>query len=68
MKKRITVDGMTCIDCEERLFTALKSKGLTDIEIHLDQGLILINNHHDLSDAEIVNTVFEVGYVVKNLD
>ncbi|OPL08739.1 MAG: hypothetical protein AVO33_09180 [delta proteobacterium ML8_F1] len=68
MKRTLTVDGMTCVDCEEKLFNALKSKGLSDIEIRLDEGLVFIDNNSDLTDSDIVNTVYEVGYVVKSLD
>ncbi|MEG0614442.1 MAG: heavy-metal-associated domain-containing protein [Oscillospiraceae bacterium] len=63
MRKKFTVDGMSCEHCIAHVKEALENLGGKDIVISLKTGIVEADL--DVSDEEIIAEIDEAGYDVK---
>ncbi|MCY0879997.1 MAG: mercury(II) reductase [Firmicutes bacterium] len=59
---RLTVDGMTCSDCEQHVKEALEAIGTRPEEVSFRRGLALFWGPPDLSQAAVFQAVSDAGY------
>ena len=64
----ISVQGMMCERCKERVYKALKrTKGVKDIEIDLDAKTVKVKYLEDKTKREeIIKTIIDLGYEAKS--
>lgn len=68
MKKKINIEGMSCMHCVRHVEEALSElKGLTNIEVNL-QGKYAVCDVDNVDDKEIVDKIDEYGYEVVSIE
>lgn len=65
MKKLITIEGMCCEHCANRVEKALSAvSGVVSADVKLKKNLAVVRSREELSDDEIKKVVEEAGYKV----
>lgn len=68
MKKKVTIEGMSCGHCSNRVEKALKQlMGVEEVKVDLQQRSAVVEYNGQLPDDEIRQTIEEVGYDVTNI-
>lgn len=68
MKKEIYVEGMMCPHCVAHVTKALQGiKGITNVEVSLEQNLAKVEMDTDISDEFIKKVIEDAGYEVKKI-
>lgn len=63
MKKIITIEGMNCEHCKNRVETVLKeTEGVTNAKVDLKSKTASVSLKHDISDDILMNIIKEAGY------
>lgn len=58
-----TVKGMTCGHCVNHVTTEVKKiAGVTDVDVTLETGQVVVTSDSDLNPADVESAVVEAGY------
>lgn len=69
MKKKISIEGMSCEHCVNHVSVALQEiAGVTKVEVNLGGKHAILDASHDISDEEIKNAIDDAGYEVKHIE
>lgn len=65
MKKKISIEGMSCGHCVNHTREALSElKGVTEVEVNLEGKYAIVEVSQEVSDDAIKAAIEEVGYEV----
>lgn len=65
MKKVVTITGMSCEHCQQRVINALSDlSGVTEVTVNLENGTAEFSAPDSLSDECITETIDDAGYDV----
>ncbi|SHE52491.1 heavy-metal-associated domain-containing protein [Caloramator proteoclasticus] len=68
MKKKINIQGMSCMHCVRHVEEALlEIKGISNIEVNL-QGKYAVCDVDNVDDKEIIQKIEEFGYSVVSIE
>ncbi|MCU0105063.1 copper ion binding protein [Acholeplasma vituli] len=63
MKKRIQIEGMSCMHCVKHVTNALNEiEGITNVVVNLKQNDALVEVTQAVSNDAIQNAITEAGY------
>lgn len=63
MKKKITIEGMSCSHCIGHVTEALKKVcGVKEVWVNLDEKSAIAELAHDMEDDKLLEAVNEAGY------
>ena len=69
MKKKISIEGMSCEHCVNHVTTALKElAGVSKIEVNLAANNAIIEASQEISDEDIKAAIDEAGYEVTKIE
>lgn len=70
MRKKILVDGMSCMNCVRHLKEALQEdiKGLEVIDVSLENKCALVEVNDNVSDDMIKSVIDDLGYELKGIE
>ncbi|OSB10221.1 heavy-metal-associated domain-containing protein [Paraclostridium bifermentans] len=70
MRKKLLVDGMSCMNCVRHLKEALQEdiKGLEVIEVSLEDKCALVEVNDNVSDDMIKAVIDDLGYELKGIE
>lgn len=69
MKKKIIIEGMSCMHCVKHAKEALEElKGVTKVEVDLASKTAVIESHNEIQNSTIKAAIEEVGYEVVNIE
>ena len=69
MKKKISIEGMSCQHCVNHVTEALKElEGVDQVEVSLEEKRAIIESAKEIADADIKNAIEEVGYEVVEIE
>jgi copper chaperone len=64
MKKKISIEGMSCGHCVMHVKEALKEIGASDVDVSLEKKLAVADFSGDVTDEKIKAAVEDAGYDV----
>ena len=68
MKKRLSLEGMTCMNCVRHVTEALEGlDGVSGVYVNLDDQSAEIEAGHDVNDQVLIDAVIEAGYKVNSV-
>ncbi|MCX7951064.1 MAG: cation transporter [Clostridiales bacterium] len=68
MKKKINIEGMSCMHCVRHVEEALSEiKGISNIEVNL-QGKYAVCDVDNVDEKEIIEKIDEYGYDVVSIE
>ncbi|MDT8716012.1 heavy-metal-associated domain-containing protein [Clostridium sp. 19966] len=68
MKKKISIEGMSCGHCVKHVTEALKEvKGVSNVEVSLENKNALIEASEEVKDGDIKFAVEDAGYDVTEI-
>lgn len=63
MKKKITIEGMSCGHCVGHVSEALQEVcGVKDVSVNLDEKNAIVELAHEVDDSKLKDAVGEAGY------
>ncbi|EQK47742.1 heavy-metal-associated domain-containing protein [Paraclostridium bifermentans] len=70
MRKKLLVDGMSCMNCVRHLKEALQEdiKGLEVIDVSLENKCALVEVNDNVSDDIIKSVIDDLGYELKGIE
>ena len=68
MKKKILVEGMSCMHCVNHVSEALKEIGAKDVDVNLDKKLATAEISEDITDDAIKTAIEDAGYDVVKIE
>lgn len=70
MRKKLLVDGMSCINCVRHLKEALQEdiKGVEVIDVSLENKCALVEVNDTVSDEMIKAVIDDLGYELKGIE
>lgn len=70
MRKKLLVDGMSCMNCVRHLKEALQEdiKGLEVIDVSLENKCALVEVNDNVSDDMIKEVIDDLGYELKGIE
>ena len=69
MKKKISIEGMSCGHCVNHVKEALSElNGVTNVDVNLEAKTALIEATADITDEVIKAAIVEVGFEVVGID
>ncbi len=68
MKKVITIDGMHCKNCCNRVEKALKNLNVKKVTIVLEEKKAYVENDEEVANELLVNAVEDCGFDVVNIE
>lgn len=70
MRKKLLVDGMSCMNCVRHLKEALQEdiKGLDVIDVSLENKCALVEVNDNVSDDMIKAVIDDLGYELKGIE
>lgn len=69
MKKKISIEGMSCQHCVNHVTEALKElEGVDKVEVSLEEKQAIIESAKEITDGKIKNAIEEVGYEVVGIE
>ncbi|MBU3160836.1 cation transporter [Clostridium frigoris] len=68
MKKKILVEGMSCMHCVNHVSEALKEIGAKDVEVNLEKKLATAEISDNITDDAIKLAIEDAGYDVVNIE
>ena len=66
MKRKITIEGMSCMHCVAHVKEALEEIGAKNVEVSLESGIALAET--EKSNEEIRAAIEDAGYEVKSIE
>lgn len=68
MRKKITIEGMSCQHCVAHVTEALTElDGVKNVDVNLSAGIAIIETDKDVKDDTIRSAVDEAGYDVMSI-
>lgn len=68
MKKRVLIEGMSCVHCAKHVKDALlELKGISNIEVILEENAAEFEATSEVTEEEIKNAIEDAGYDVKDI-
>ncbi|WP_298844489.1 heavy-metal-associated domain-containing protein [Clostridium sp.] len=68
MKKKILVEGMSCMHCVNHVSEALKEIWAKDVDVNLDKKLATAEISEDITDDAIKTAIEDAGYDVVKIE
>ncbi|GAA0090746.1 heavy-metal-associated domain-containing protein [Paraclostridium bifermentans] len=70
MRKKLLVDGMSCMNCVRHLKEALQEdiKGLEVIDVSLENKCAVVELNDNVSDDMIKSVIDDLGYELKGIE
>ncbi|GKZ05045.1 heavy metal-associated domain protein [Paraclostridium bifermentans] len=70
MRKKLLVDGMSCMNCVRHLKEALQEdiKGLEVIDVSLENKCAVVEVNDNVSDDMIKSVIDDLGYELKGIE
>jgi len=69
MKKKISIEGMSCGHCVKHVNDALKEiNGVTNVNVSLNEKNALIDTTNDVKDEDIKFAIEDAGYEVVSIE
>ena len=70
MRKKLLVDGMSCMNCVRHLKEALQEdiKGVEVIDVSLENKCALVEVNDNVSDDMIKAVIDDLGYELKGIE
>ena len=70
MRKKLLVDGMSCMNCVRHLKEALQEdiKGLEVIDVSLENKCAVVEVNDNVSDDMIKSVIDDLGYEFKGIE
>jgi len=69
MKKKISIEGMSCQHCVSHVKEALSElNGVTSVDVNLEAKSAVIETSTDVKDEDIKYAVDDAGYEVANIE
>ncbi|MBZ6005212.1 MULTISPECIES: heavy-metal-associated domain-containing protein [Paraclostridium] len=70
MRKKLLVDGMSCMNCVRHLKEALQEdiKGLEVIDVSLENKCAVVEVNDNVSDDMIKSVIEDLGYELKGIE
>lgn len=69
MKKRLTVEGMTCGKCVTDVKTALQGiNGISNVDVHLKSQIVVVDGRDSVEDRQIKCAIEDAGYKVEKIE
>ena len=66
MKRKITIEGMSCMHCVMHVKEALEEIGAKNVEVNLETGIAFAET--EKSETEIRAAIEDAGYDVKSIE
>jgi len=68
MKKKISIEGMSCNHCVNHVKEALSElNGVTSVDVSLEEKYAILESTADVKDEDIKFAVDDAGYEVVNI-
>jgi len=69
MKKKIVIEGMSCMHCVARVEKSLKAlEGATNVTVNLEEKTAIVESDSDIEDSKLKETVEDAGYDVVSIE
>lgn len=70
MRKKLLVDGMSCMNCVRHLKEALQEdiKGVEVIDVSLENKCAVVEVNDNVSDDMIKSVIDDLGYELKGIE
>ncbi|CEN84523.1 heavy-metal transport/detoxification protein [[Clostridium] sordellii] len=70
MRKKLLVDGMSCMNCVRHLKDALEEdiNGVKVIDISLDNKYVIIETDESVTDDMLKDVIVDLGYELKGIE
>ncbi|CEO26119.1 heavy-metal-associated domain-containing protein [Paraclostridium sordellii] len=70
MRKKLLVDGMSCMNCVRHLKDALEEdiNGVKVIDISLDNKYAIIETGENITDDMLKDVIVDLGYELKGIE
>lgn len=69
MKKRIQIEGMSCMHCVKHVTTALNEvEGVSQVVVNLKQNDAVIEVAENIQNDVLKNAISEAGYIAKSIE
>lgn len=70
MRKKLLVDGMSCMNCVRHLKEALQEdiKGVEVIDVSLENKCAVVEVNDNVSDDMIKSVIEDLGYELKGIE
>jgi Cu+-exporting ATPase len=69
MKKKLTVDGMSCMHCVKNVHDALMNiSGVISVDIDLKTQIVFLESTEIIDNNKIKSSVSDVGYKVTEIE
>jgi copper chaperone CopZ len=68
MKKKILIEGMTCVHCVNNVVMALKHIGAKNTDVNLDKSFATAEISEDITDEAIKLAIKDAGYYVLGIE
>ena len=70
MRKKLLVDGMSCMNCVRHLKDALEEdiNGVKVIDISLDNRYAIIDTDENVTDDMLKDVIVDLGYELKGIE
>lgn len=69
MKKKVSIEGMSCGNCARHVKEALgELNGVTHVEVNLESKYATLDANNDLKNEDIKFAVDEAGYEVVGIE
>lgn len=70
MRKKLLVDGMSCMNCVRHLKDALEEdiNGVKVIDISLDNKYAIIETDENVTDDMLRDVIVDLGYELKGIE
>ncbi len=68
MKKRLDIEGMSCMHCVKHVEEALKElAGVIGVTVNLNEKNAVVELDGDVQDEQLTEVIEDVGYDVKGI-
>jgi Cu+-exporting ATPase len=61
-KTILTVQGMSCASCVQQLNEALAIRGVTSVDVQLDEGVVAVDHDTSVSAERLIGALQGAGY------
>jgi len=69
MKKRLTVEDMTCGKCVTNVKTALQGiEGISNVDVHLSSQIVVVDGDDSVGDKDMKCAIEDAGYKVSKIE
>lgn len=70
MRKKLLIDGMSCMNCVRHLKEALQEdiSGVKVIDVNLEEKFALIEAEENVTDEMIKDVILDLGYELKGIE